>query len=196
MSWNNPVQDSVLPSTNPYGNYTVVDTVPQSMLHMIHSHWYQFPPMNPLWYGLLGFWMVVMGTLSVAGNFVVIWVFMKYQESPNTRQPACRQLGHLRLLHDAYHDSPSSGQRLLGTHGFSVHSSVRSMLSWILLRCVSIWSMSSSLADRYNVIVKGWLCCCLLTPHIIMVECWRTLVVLFTLPGAFLPFPSMEPICT
>ncbi|XP_042243073.1 rhodopsin-like [Homarus americanus] len=64
-----------LPSTSPYGNYTVVDTVPKGILHMVDPHWYQFPPMNPLWYGLVGFWMVVMGTLSVFGNFVVIWVF-------------------------------------------------------------------------------------------------------------------------
>ncbi|XP_064083872.1 rhodopsin-like [Macrobrachium nipponense] len=66
----------ILASTNPYGNYTVVDRVPQELLGYIHNHWYQYPPMNPLWYSLVGVFMFVTGTLAVCGNFVVIWVFM------------------------------------------------------------------------------------------------------------------------
>ncbi|ROT66594.1 rhodopsin [Penaeus vannamei] len=84
-SWNNPNPVTQLESTNPYGNYTVVDTAPKEILHMVHEHWYQFPPMNPLWYGLVGFWMVIMGCLSIAGNFVVIWVFMN---TKSLRSPA------------------------------------------------------------------------------------------------------------
>lgn len=34
-------------------NATVVDNVPHDILHMIHEHWYQFPPMNPLWHSLV-----------------------------------------------------------------------------------------------------------------------------------------------
>ncbi|ROT69168.1 opsin [Penaeus vannamei] len=132
-SWNSPVQDTVLPSTNPYGNYTVVDTVPENMLHMVHAHWYQFPPMNPLWYGLLGFWMTVMGTLSVAGNFVVIWVFMN---TKSLRTPA-----NLLVVNLAISDffmmltmTPPLLVNAYWEHGFSAHSSVRSTLSWVLLR--------------------------------------------------------------
>lgn len=32
------------------GNLTVVDKVPQEMLYLVDAHWYQFPPMNPLWH--------------------------------------------------------------------------------------------------------------------------------------------------
>ncbi|ROT69179.1 rhodopsin [Penaeus vannamei] len=154
-SWNNPVQDTVLPSTNPYGNYTVVDTVPQSMLHMVHSHWYQFPPMNPLWYGLLGFWMTIMGTLSVAGNFVVIWVFMN---TKSLRTPANLLVVNLAisdffmmltmtppLLVNAYW-----GTWILGAFFCEVYAFLGSFFG-----CVSIWSMVFITADRYNVIVKG-----------------------------------------
>ncbi|XP_042882563.1 rhodopsin-like [Penaeus japonicus] len=140
-TWNQPPQDTVLPTTNPYGNYTVVDTVPESMLHMIHSHWYQFPPMNPLWYGLLGFWMTVMGTLSVAGNFVVIWVFMN---TKSLRSPANLLVVNLAisdffmmltmtppLLVNAYW-----GTWILGALFCEVYAFLGSFFG-----CVSIWTM-------------------------------------------------------
>lgn len=37
------------------GNMTVVDMVTDDMRHLIDKHWYQFPPMNPLWHSFLGF---------------------------------------------------------------------------------------------------------------------------------------------
>lgn len=36
---------------------------------------YQFPPMNPLWHGLLGFTIGVLGVVSVTGNGMVIYIF-------------------------------------------------------------------------------------------------------------------------
>lgn len=33
-----------------YGNWTVVDKVPQDMLSLVDAHWYQFPPMNVSFY--------------------------------------------------------------------------------------------------------------------------------------------------
>ena len=85
MSWGVPEYTAEFPSTNPYGNYTVVDTVPKELLHMVDSHWYQFPPMNPLWHGLVGMYTTIMGLLAVAGNFIVIWVFMN---TKSLRTPA------------------------------------------------------------------------------------------------------------
>lgn len=32
------------------GNLTVVDKVPLDMMSLVDPHWYQFPPMNPLWH--------------------------------------------------------------------------------------------------------------------------------------------------
>lgn len=57
------------------GNQTVVDKVPPEMLHMIDPHWYQFPPMNPLWHGILGFVIGWLGTVSIIGNGMVIYIF-------------------------------------------------------------------------------------------------------------------------
>lgn len=36
---------------------------------------YQFPPMNPLWHGLLGFTIGILGVVSVIGNGMVIFIF-------------------------------------------------------------------------------------------------------------------------
>lgn len=58
-----------------YGNMTVVDKVPQEILHLIDPHWYQFPPMNPLWHSILGFVMVILTIISVAGNGCVVYIF-------------------------------------------------------------------------------------------------------------------------
>lgn len=59
-----------------YGsNMTVVDKVPPEMLSMVDAHWYQFPPMNPLWHSILGFVMILLGVVSVMGNGCVVYIF-------------------------------------------------------------------------------------------------------------------------
>lgn len=57
------------------GNLTVVDKVPTDMLHMVDAYWYQFPPMNPLWHGILGFVIGILGVISVVGNGMVVYIF-------------------------------------------------------------------------------------------------------------------------
>lgn len=57
------------------GNLTVVDKVLPEMLHMIDSHWYQFPPLNPLWHSILGFVIGVLGVISIIGNGMVVYIF-------------------------------------------------------------------------------------------------------------------------
>lgn len=58
-----------------FGNQTVVDKVPPEMLHLVDIHWYQFPPMDPLWHGILGFVIGVLGFVSIIGNGMVIYIF-------------------------------------------------------------------------------------------------------------------------
>lgn len=40
------------------------------------SYWYQFAPLNPLWHSILGFVMVLFTIVALAGNFVVISIFI------------------------------------------------------------------------------------------------------------------------
>ncbi|KAK4296001.1 hypothetical protein Pmani_031468 [Petrolisthes manimaculis] len=155
--WDNPANMAAdtLPSTNPFGNYTVVDTVPKEILHMIDPHWYQFPPMNPLWYSLVGFWVVMMGCLSVAGNFVVLWVFMT---TKSLRTPANLLVCNLALsdflmmfcMFPPMVISCYWQTWTLGAFFCEVYAFLGSLYG-----CVSIWSMLWITLDRYNVIVKG-----------------------------------------
>ncbi|XP_047494105.1 rhodopsin-like [Penaeus chinensis] len=114
------------------------------------------PSHEPSLYGLLGFWMDHHGTLAVAGKLFVIWVFMN---TNSLNSPA-----NLLVVNLAISDfflmltmtPPLLVNAYWGTWGVSVPSSVRSYAflgSPFRLRVPSVpWS--SSLADRYNVIVK------------------------------------------
>jgi len=156
--WDNPSNmggSDLLPSTNPFGNYTVVDRVPKELLGYIHEHWYQHPPMNPLWYSLVGVWMFIMGVLSVAGNFVVIWVFMN---TKSLRSPA-----NMFVVNLAFSDFCMMGfmcPPILVNCYYQMWSF--SGLFCEIYACIgsicgtaSIWSMVFITLDRYNVIVKG-----------------------------------------
>jgi r-opsin len=57
------------------GNETVVSKVLPDMVDMIDAHWNQFPPMNPLWHGLLGFVIGILGVVSITGNGMVLYIF-------------------------------------------------------------------------------------------------------------------------
>lgn len=65
-----------VPGVNMFGaNMTVVDKVPAEMLPLVDAHWYQFPPMNPLWHSILGFMIFCLGIVSAIGNGLVIYIF-------------------------------------------------------------------------------------------------------------------------
>nr|QIW86029.1 opsin L18 [Neogonodactylus oerstedii] len=142
-------------NTNPFGNFTVVDTVPQDMLPLVHSHWYQFPPMNPLWYGLLGFVITMCGLLSVCGNLIVVWVFM------NTK--ALRSPANSLVVNLAFNDflmmfcmfPPMVVNSYYGTWVFGPTTCQVYGFVGNLCGCVSIYTMVWITLDRYNVIVKG-----------------------------------------
>lgn len=58
-----------------FGNITVVDKVPPEMMHLVDAHWYQFPPLNPLWHAILGFMIGCLGVVSIIGNGMVVYIF-------------------------------------------------------------------------------------------------------------------------
>jgi len=47
---------------------SIVDMVPEDMLELVHPHWKQFPPVNPMWHFLLGFLYIILGATSITGN--------------------------------------------------------------------------------------------------------------------------------
>nr|QWV42706.1 long wavelength sensitive opsin [Lygistopterus sanguineus] len=137
------------------GNLTVVDKVPPEMLHMVDAYWYQFPPLNPLWHGILGLMVGVLGVISVAGNGMVVYIF--------TSTKTLRTPSNMLVLNLAFSDflmmltmSPPmvincyNETWVLGPFMCELYGMFGSLFG-----CTSIWTMTMIALDRYNVIVKG-----------------------------------------
>ncbi|KAF7284001.1 rhodopsin 6 [Rhynchophorus ferrugineus] len=137
------------------GNMTVVDKVPPDMLHMVDAYWYQYAPLNPLWHGILGFMIGVLGVISIAGNGMVVYIFSSTK--------ALRTPSNLLVINLAFSDflmmftmSPPMVINcyyetwVLGPFMCELYGMFGSLFG-----CGSIWTMTFIALDRYNVIVKG-----------------------------------------
>nr|XP_029708065.1 rhodopsin-like [Aedes albopictus] len=136
-------------------NVTVVDRVPPEMLYMVDAHWYQFPPLNPLWHSILGFAIFVLACVSVCGNGMVMYIF-------TTTKPL-RTPSNMMIINLAFSDflmmftmgppmiiNCYNETWVFGPFACEVYGMLGSLSG-----CVSIWSMTMIAFDRYNVIVKG-----------------------------------------
>nr|BAQ54701.1 opsin, long-wavelength sensitive type [Sympetrum frequens] len=138
-----------------FSNQTVVDMVPPEMLPWVDSHWYQFPPINPLWHGILGFVIGLLGFISWAGNGVVIYVF---SSTKSLRTPSNLLVVNLAfsdflmmvfmcpmMVINCYYETWVFGPLMCQIYA----------MAGSLFGCASIWTMVTIAIDRYNVIVKG-----------------------------------------
>lgn len=137
------------------GNLTVVDRVPVEMMHLIHSHWYQYPPMNPLWHSILGFAIFVLGLISISGNGIVVYIF--------TTTKSLWTPSNLLVINLAFSDflmmftmaPPLVVNSYNETWTFGPFMCELYAMLGSLFGCTSIWTMTMIAFDRYNVIVKG-----------------------------------------
>ncbi|KAI5694373.1 hypothetical protein M8J75_015751 [Diaphorina citri] len=138
-----------------FGNATVVDKALPEMLPMIDPHWYQYPPMHPLWYQALGLTMICLGTMSMVGNGIVVYIFLC---TKNLRTPSNILVVNLAfsdfcmmfsmaptMVLNCFYETWTLGPFMCELYG---------MLG-SLFGCTSIWSMVMIAFDRYTVIVKG-----------------------------------------
>ncbi|XP_058825727.1 rhodopsin-like [Topomyia yanbarensis] len=145
-----PVMSAVTTS-----NITVVDKVPPEMLHLVDSHWYQFPPMNPLWHSLLGVAILVLCFASMAGNGCVMFIFTN---TKSLRTPSNMLIVNLAfsdflmmftmappMIINCYYET-----WVLGPLACTIYGMCGSLFG-----CISIWTMTMIAFDRYKVIVKG-----------------------------------------
>ncbi|CAH2051555.1 unnamed protein product, partial [Iphiclides podalirius] len=111
--------------------------------------------MNPLWHGLLGFTIGVLGFISMAGNGMVIYIF--------TATKSLKTPSNLLVVNLAFSDffmmaamSPAmvinsyNETWVLGPLACELYGCAGSLFG-----CVSIWTMTMIAFDRYNVIVNG-----------------------------------------
>jgi len=144
-----------LESTNPYGNYTIVDAAPRDMLDLVDPHWYQFPPMNPLMYDLLGFVIGVVGLLAWLGNFTAIYIFMTTKA---LRSPANMLVVNLAIsdfIMISCMSPPMVVNCYYRTWAFSRFSCQLYAFFGSICGLASISTMVFITEDRYKVIVKG-----------------------------------------
>ncbi|XP_034238556.1 rhodopsin-like [Thrips palmi] len=136
-------------------NGTVVDKVLPDMVHLIDSHWHQFPPMNPMWHAILGFVIGCLGVVAISGNGMVIYIFTS---TKGLRTPSNLLVLNLAfsdfclmfamcpvMVINCYYETWVLGTLICDLYGFAGS----------LFGCTSIWSMVLIAIDRYNVIVKG-----------------------------------------
>lgn len=139
-----------------YGtNLTVVDKVLPDMLHMVDAYWYQFAPMNPLWHGILGFVIGVLGFISIIGNGMVIYIFSgtKALKTPSNMLVVNLAFSDFFMMCvmsppmviNCYYETWVLGPLFCELYG----------MAGSLFGCASIWTMTFIALDRYNVIVKG-----------------------------------------
>lgn len=137
------------------GNLTVVDKVPLEMRFLVDSHWYQFPPMNPLWHSILAFTIFCLGVISMIGNACVIYIFTG---TKSLRTPSNLLVVNLAfsdflmmfcmcppMVFNCIHETWVLGPLFCTLYG----------MAGSLFGCVSIWTMTLIAFDRYNVIVHG-----------------------------------------
>nr|ACR24651.1 permethrin resistance-associated opsin [Culex pipiens pallens] len=136
-------------------NLTVVDKVPADMLHMVDAHWYQFPPMNPLWHAMLGWAIFFLCLISLIGNGMVINIF--------TSTKTLKTPSNLLVVNLAFSDflmmftmgPPMVMNCYYETWVFGPFACEVYAMCGSLFGCASIWTMTLIAFDRYNVIVKG-----------------------------------------
>ena len=75
---------------------SIVDLVPHDMLDMIHPHWKQFQPINPMWHYLLGLIYIVLGITSITG---IVFFFVNHLNSYlNFIKLLCRKFARYILI--------------------------------------------------------------------------------------------------
>jgi len=135
---------------------TIADVQPDYMKHLIHPHWNNYPPVNPMWHYLLGVIYIFLGICAFTGNAVVIYLYLKVKK---LRTPSNLLVFNLAVLdfhmvltnYPAFiYNSLSGGMWMLpaaycqiyGFCGFTTGNGAIGSLAFITY-------------DRYNVIVHG-----------------------------------------
>ncbi|EDW42035.1 opsin Rh6 [Drosophila sechellia] len=136
-------------------NLSLAESVPAEIMHMVDPYWYQWPPLEPMWFGIIGFVIAILGTMSLAGNFIVMYIFTS---SKGLRTPSNMFVVNLAFSDFMMMFTMFPPVVLNGFYGTWIMGPFLCELYGMfgsLFGCVSIWSMTLIAYDRYCVIVKG-----------------------------------------
>lgn len=157
-------------------NLSLAESVPAEIMHMVDPYWYQWPPLEPMWFGIIGFVIAMLGwavisfipheisfnlklslcsMMSLSGNFIVMYVFTS---SKGLRTPSNMFVVNLAFSDFMMMFTMFPPVVLNGFYGTWIMGPFLCELYGMfgsLFGCVSIWSMTLIAYDRYCVIVKG-----------------------------------------
>ncbi|CAL4069492.1 unnamed protein product [Meganyctiphanes norvegica] len=135
----------------------ITDFVPAEILPLVHEHWYQFPPVNPMWHFLLGCIYIVLGFWSVFGNGIVVYLFLVCDtlKTPSNFLVVNLALSDLIMLLTNFpffaYNCFSGGVWMFS----AIYCEIYAALGAVTGVC-SIWTLAMISADRYNVICNGF----------------------------------------
>nr|QIW86034.1 opsin M6 [Neogonodactylus oerstedii] len=152
-----PYRDSQPHSFGYPEGVTLKDFVREEINDLVHPHWYNFPPVNPMWHYLLGTVYIILFTISFVGNSVVINLFFK---SKSLRTPANMLVVNVAVsdllmtlsnypmfIYNCFHG---------GVWMFSAFwCSMYGALAGVTGVC-TIWSLAMISYDRYNIICNSF----------------------------------------
>jgi len=135
---------------------TVADLASPSIKHMIHPHWNNYPPVNPMWHYLLGVIYVFLGIASFLGNGVVLYLYMKVKklQTPSNLLVANLALLDFQMMITNFptfaYNSFNGGVWMFSAFYCEIYA-----FCGFVTGLGAIWSLVFITYDRYNVIVHG-----------------------------------------
>ncbi|CAL4102269.1 unnamed protein product, partial [Meganyctiphanes norvegica] len=135
---------------------TIIDLVPDHIKHMVHPHWSNFPPVNPMWHYLLGCIYIILGFFSFSGNGIVMYLYLT---NKTLRTPANMLIFNLTFSDFCMMLSqfPWFAWNCFngGVWSFSPFACELYAFLGAVTGLCSLWTLAFVSFDRYNVIVNG-----------------------------------------
>ncbi|XP_045137352.1 compound eye opsin BCRH2 [Portunus trituberculatus] len=136
---------------------TIVDFVRPEIKPYVHQHWYNYPPVNPMWHYLLGVIYLFLGFISIIGNGLVIYLFAKCQalRTPANILVVNLALSDLIMLTTNVpfftYNCFCGGVWMFSTAYCEIYAALGAVTG-----VTSIWLLCFISFDRYNIICNGF----------------------------------------
>jgi len=136
---------------------TMREYAPPDVLAFLHEHWHSYSPLSPLWYYGFALWYIVSGLISVFGNILVLYIFLKHQplRTPSNMLVMNLALSDLCIMGTLFPECVINflcgGVWQFGEYACIVHAFCGALFGYGQITTLVFVSF-----DRYNVIVRGF----------------------------------------
>lgn len=136
---------------------TIKEYTPKEVLEFLHPVWHNYPPESPLFYYMCALIYIVGGLFSIFGNFIVLYIFLKYSA---LRTPSnvlvmnlafCDLMIMASLVPECIVNFLMGGIWQFGSLACQIHA-----FCGTIFGCGQIFTLAFVAYDRYNVIVRGF----------------------------------------